>query len=143
MTGLCSFCLQLGVFCPTFGGRLKKSKFSSMAKKDNEPSKKTEQKAKAKIIEDKTFGLKNKNKSAKVNKYVQQVTQQVQAGGTRKAQKEEEAKLLQKKLKKEEEERAKKEQALLGKAVIVQPKVPFGKLIFAICNICNSCLLQI
>ena len=29
-------------------------------------SKKTEQKIKAKIVEDKTFGLKNKNKSAKV-----------------------------------------------------------------------------
>jgi biopolymer transport protein ExbB/TolQ len=98
-----------------------------MAKKSaNEPSKKTENKEKAKIIEDKTFGLKNKNKSAKVNKYVQQVTQQVQSGGSRKAQKEEEARLAMKKAKKEEEERLKKEQALLGKAIIVQPKVPFG-----------------
>ena len=35
-------------------------------KKNNEPSKKTEQKKKAKIAEDLTFGLKNKNKSAKV-----------------------------------------------------------------------------
>ena len=98
-----------------------------MAKKDNEPSKKSEQKAKAQVIEDKTFGLKNKNKSAKVNKYVQQVTQQVQTPGTRKAQKEEEARLMAKKLKKEEEEKAKKELALLGRPVIVQPKVPFGK----------------
>jgi hypothetical protein len=30
---------------------------------DKGPSKKTEQKQKAKIVEDKTFGLKNKNKS--------------------------------------------------------------------------------
>lgn len=30
------------------------------------PSKKTEQKQNKKVIEDKTFGLKNKNKSAKV-----------------------------------------------------------------------------
>jgi hypothetical protein len=30
------------------------------------PSKKTVQKAKEKVVEDKTFGLKNKNKSAKV-----------------------------------------------------------------------------
>ena len=30
------------------------------------PSKKTEQKQKAKVVEDLTFGLKNKNKSAKV-----------------------------------------------------------------------------
>ncbi|KAG5463547.1 MAG: hypothetical protein BJ554DRAFT_6595, partial [Olpidium bornovanus] len=29
--------------------------------------------AKAKVVEDKTFGLKNKNKSTKVNKYIQQV----------------------------------------------------------------------
>lgn len=32
----------------------------------NEPSKKTVEKAKAKIVEDKTFGLKNKNKSKTV-----------------------------------------------------------------------------
>lgn len=31
-------------------------------------SKKTEKKIKEKIVEDKTFGLKNKNKSAKVQK---------------------------------------------------------------------------
>jgi len=36
-------------------------------KKDgNEMSTKTEKKMKAKIVDDKTFGLKNKNKSAKV-----------------------------------------------------------------------------
>ena len=33
-------------------------------------------KAKQKAVEDKTFGLKNKNKSSKVAKYVQQVQQQ-------------------------------------------------------------------
>jgi hypothetical protein len=38
------------------------------------PSKKTEAKAKAKIVEDKTFGLKNKNKSAKVNNKRTQMT---------------------------------------------------------------------
>ena len=37
-------------------------------KKGTGPSKKTEQKQKEKIVEDKTFGLKNKNKSAKVQK---------------------------------------------------------------------------
>lgn len=37
--------------------------------KATQPSKKTEQKMKEKIIEDKTFGLKNKNKSTKVQKY--------------------------------------------------------------------------
>jgi hypothetical protein len=44
------------------------------------PSKKTVDKAKAKIIEDKTFGLKNKNRSAKVQKFVQQVTSAVKQG---------------------------------------------------------------
>lgn len=43
-------------------------------------SKKAETKAKQKIVEDKTFGLKNKNKSAKVNKYVQQVEKTVMQG---------------------------------------------------------------
>ena len=37
-------------------------------KKAQEPSKKTENKAKAKLVDDKTFGLKNKNKSTKVQK---------------------------------------------------------------------------
>ena len=36
------------------------------AKKQEEPSKKVVKKLQEKIIEDKTFGLKNKNKSAKV-----------------------------------------------------------------------------
>ncbi|KHN83472.1 Zinc finger CCCH domain-containing protein 15 -like protein [Toxocara canis] len=42
-------------------------------------SKKAEQKKKEKIIEDKTFGLKNK-KGAKTQKYVQQITNQVRHG---------------------------------------------------------------
>ena len=37
-------------------------------KKGNEMSTKTEKKIKEKIVEDKTFGLKNKNKSTKVQK---------------------------------------------------------------------------
>ncbi|KAG5484997.1 hypothetical protein LSCM1_07077 [Leishmania martiniquensis] len=38
---------------------------------------KAEQKKKEKIVEDKTFGLKNKNRSAKVQAYVQQVKQSI------------------------------------------------------------------
>merc|ERR1711915_846432 len=45
-------------------------------------SKKTEQKKKEKIIEDKTFGLKNK-KGAKNQKYIQPVEKQVKSGGQR------------------------------------------------------------
>ena len=42
----------------------------------NATSKKTEQKAKQKVIEDKTFGLKNK-KGGKNQKYIAQVEKQV------------------------------------------------------------------
>lgn len=40
-------------------------------------SKKSVEKEKQKIIEDKTFGLKNKNKSKKVEKYIKSVQSQV------------------------------------------------------------------
>ncbi|KAF5269998.1 hypothetical protein FQR65_LT05797 [Abscondita terminalis] len=48
--------------------------------KGGAPSKKTEQKKKEKVIEDKTFGLKNK-KGAKQQKFIQQVEKQVKSGG--------------------------------------------------------------
>lgn len=41
-------------------------------------------KAKAKLVEDKTFGLKNKSKSSKVAKYVKEVEQQVKNSGNKK-----------------------------------------------------------
>ncbi|EPZ35143.1 hypothetical protein O9G_003632 [Rozella allomycis CSF55] len=83
-------------------------------------SKKQEQKVKQKIVEDKTFGLKNKNKSAKVNKYVQQVQKQYQVG----PQKAEED-IRKKKEAKEEAEKKKKELAALFKPVLTQ-KVAVG-----------------
>ena len=52
-------------------------------KKGGAASKKTQQKTNQKIIEDKTFGLKNKNKSQKVQKYVTQVKHQVENGNTK------------------------------------------------------------
>jgi hypothetical protein len=57
-------------------------------------SRKTAEKEKQKIIEDKTFGLKNKNRSAKVQAYVAQVQQTVKCGSREamKAQAEREAK---------------------------------------------------
>ncbi|KAJ3071587.1 hypothetical protein HK102_006404 [Quaeritorhiza haematococci] len=88
-------------------------------------SSKTEQKAKQKIVEDKTFGLKNKNKSAKVNKYVQQVQQQVMAAGNRKQLKETDAKKNDAFARKKAEEAKKAELAELFKPVQTQ-KVPFG-----------------
>jgi hypothetical protein len=43
-------------------------------KAEKGPSAKTINKEKAKVVEDKTFGLKNKNKSKQVQAYVKQVT---------------------------------------------------------------------
>ena len=70
-------------------------------------SKKTEAKKKEKIIEDKTFGLKNK-KGGKNQKYIAQVQKQVTQGGDPKARRMEEMRLAEKK--KKEEARAKEEE---------------------------------
>eukprot|EP01006_Ploeotia_vitrea_P067576 TRINITY_DN97712_c0_g1_i1.p1 TRINITY_DN97712_c0_g1~~TRINITY_DN97712_c0_g1_i1.p1 ORF type:complete len:295 (-),score=89.21 TRINITY_DN97712_c0_g1_i1:292-1131(-) len=55
------------------------------AKAGKGPSKKTVEKQKMKIVEDKTFGLKNKNKSAKVQKYCQEVNKQVMHGNKKRS----------------------------------------------------------
>jgi hypothetical protein len=94
-------------------------------KAQQQSSKKTEAKAKAKIIEDKTFGLKNKNKSAKVGKYCQQVEQQVKSGGKRGVDPNVEAKAALKE-KKLLEEQKKAELAALFKPIVPQQKVPPG-----------------
>ncbi|KAI9591971.1 hypothetical protein BDF19DRAFT_453209 [Syncephalis fuscata] len=87
---------------------------------------KTVKKEKAKLIDDKTFGLKNKNKSAKVNRYVQQVKQQVEVSGNRKDMQEKEQKKRDQEKKKEAEAARKAELAELFKVAQVQQKVPFG-----------------
>lgn len=97
-----------------------------MPPKAQQGSKKSEAKAKQKIIEDKTFGLKNKNKSTKVAKYVQTVETQVKSGGNRKrADAELDTKALFKD-KKKQEEANKAELAALFKPVVQQQKVPPG-----------------
>lgn len=80
------------------------------------PSKKTESKKKEKVIEDKTFGLKNK-KGAKQQKFIQQVEKQVKSGGLHPLNdKERDAK----KLEKEKKLKEAKEINALFKPVIVQ-----------------------
>ncbi|KAK4688017.1 hypothetical protein P7C73_g2092, partial [Tremellales sp. Uapishka_1] len=80
---------------------------------------------KGKVKEDKTFGMKNKNKSAKVQKFVQTVKQQEAVGGKSPAEiakikaAEDKAKL------KEQELQRKKMEADLFKPAQIQ-KVPFG-----------------
>uniref|UniRef100_A0A5B7AMJ3 Putative zinc finger CCCH domain-containing protein 11 n=1 Tax=Davidia involucrata TaxID=16924 RepID=A0A5B7AMJ3_DAVIN len=74
---------------------------------------------KQKIVEDKTFGLKNKNKSKNVQKYVQSLNQSVQP-------KPDPSKIVAKK-KKEEEKAREKELNDLFKIAVSQPKVPVEK----------------
>ena len=88
-------------------------------------STKSENKAKAKSIEDKTFGLKNKNKSAKVGKYVEQVQKQVNSGGAKNAKSAEDL-ARQKREQKKLEESLEAELAAMVKPVVQQQKVPFG-----------------
>jgi len=52
-------------------------------KKAPEPSKKAEQKRKQQVIEDRTFGLKNKNKSKKVQMKVEGIKKNVMKSGDR------------------------------------------------------------
>jgi len=89
----------------------------------DKPSKKTEMKKKEKVIEDKTFGLKNK-KGSKNQKYIAQVEKQVKSGGDPRARKVEEERLAEKK-RKEEAKQAEEERKLLSKPVATQ-KVAAG-----------------
>ncbi|KAF2289987.1 hypothetical protein GH714_039424 [Hevea brasiliensis] len=73
---------------------------------------------KQKIVEDKTFGLKNKNKSKNVQKYVQNLKQSVQPNP-------DPTKVAAKK-KKEEDKAKEKELNDLFKVAVSQPKVPIG-----------------
>ncbi|CAG8465303.1 5715_t:CDS:2 [Paraglomus occultum] len=88
-------------------------------------SDKSKQKEKQKIVEDKTFGLKNKKKSAKVQQQIKQIENQVMQAGNRKAQKEADARKDAVAQKKAAEQKKKEELAELFKPVQTQ-KVPFG-----------------
>lgn len=84
----------------------------------------------AKSVEDKTFGLKNKNKSKKVQQYVQAVKKQAdhmvdqRLNGTK--QTEEQRRAEEAKKFKIEQARMEKELALIFKQSIKQPPVPPG-----------------
>lgn len=87
-------------------------------KQQQKESKKSEQKKKDKIIEDKTFGMKNK-KGNKQQKFIQRVNQQVKSGGDPIARKAEQQRLDEKK-RKEEEKKKKTELDDLFKPVLFQ-----------------------
>ncbi|XP_072180806.1 zinc finger CCCH domain-containing protein 15-like [Diadema setosum] len=88
------------------------------------PSKKTEQKKKDKIIEDKTFGLKNK-KGTKQQKYISNVQQQVKYGN-QKASKAKEQELAQKGAKKESKKKEAEELNMLFRPVMEAQKLSKG-----------------
>jgi len=88
-------------------------------KADKGPSKKTEAKKKEKVIEDKTFGLKNK-KGGKNQKYIAQVEKQVKSGGNPIRRKDEELRMAEKKAKEDAKKREEEEKRLLNKVVVVQ-----------------------
>jgi len=92
------------------------------------PPKKKAQEAKVKkIVEDKTFGLKNKNKSKKVQQYVAAVSASAaQSGKSRKQLQAEETAKKAKADAKKLAEQSKKEAAELFKPVIKETKVPPG-----------------
>jgi hypothetical protein len=52
-----------------------------MASKENKPSKKAAKEKQKKAIEDVTFGLKNKNKSKKVQQFINRVEKSVKHNG--------------------------------------------------------------
>ncbi|RIB01506.1 hypothetical protein C2G38_1992815 [Gigaspora rosea] len=97
-----------------------------MPPKKQQQSEKSKQKEKQKIVEDKTFGLKNKKKSAKVQQQIKQIQNQVMSAGNRKVQKEKEAEKQALADKKAAEQKKKEELAELFKPVQTQQKVPFG-----------------
>jgi hypothetical protein len=86
-------------------------------------SKKTVQKQKQKVIEDKTFGLKNKNKSKKVQQHIQSVEKNVLNSGDPKTRKLEEQRRQAKAEAKNRKKALKDEQeALFGEALLAVSK---------------------
>ncbi|GMH33642.1 hypothetical protein BSKO_01476 [Bryopsis sp. KO-2023] len=77
--------------------------------------------AKKKVVEDKTFGMKNKNKSAKVQQFIQKQVLQVENQGKKAG-----AAVPSRKDKKKAEEERQKELDALFKVAYKQPKVPAG-----------------
>jgi len=90
------------------------------SKGGNAASKKTEQKKKEKIIEDKTFGLKNK-KGAKQQKFIQRVEHQVQHGGTKTARE------LEKEREKDKLKKDEKQKQLAELNALFKPVQNLGK----------------
>mmetsp|Transcript_14575 Transcript_14575/g.17733 ORF Transcript_14575/g.17733 Transcript_14575/m.17733 type:complete len:290 (+) Transcript_14575:131-1000(+) len=86
-----------------------------------ETSKKSDQKKKAKLLEDKTFGLKNKNKSKKVQAFVQATTKSINNSGDAKQRKAD-----------EDRKRRAVERKALKKAQLEERNALFGEALLAV-----------
>lgn len=91
------------------------------AKKANEASKKNVSKKKDKMVEDKTFGLKNKNKSKKVQAHIQSVQKSVHNSGDPKQRKAD-----------EQRKRARADQKARKKAAEDERNALFGEALLAV-----------
>lgn len=94
-------------------------------KNKQQPSQKNKEKKKAQQVQDKTFGLKNKNKSSKVQKYVQQVEAQAKAPSSAEARRKE-AEAQRKEAEKLAADKAREEARQLFASAQPAQKVPFG-----------------
>jgi len=98
-------------------------------KKKKQDNKKQDQKKKEKMLEDKTFGLKNKNKSAKVQKYVAQTKSSIMGGISHRERVEKEQKKQEKMANKQARKQAEKERnALFNDALLAVNKKKTTKL---------------
>uniref|UniRef100_A0A060T697 ARAD1C12276p n=1 Tax=Blastobotrys adeninivorans TaxID=409370 RepID=A0A060T697_BLAAD len=95
-----------------------------MPPKKQQQSQKTKANKQAKAAADKTFGLKNKNKSSKVQNYVKQVEAQTKNAGAEAKRRQAEAE--RRAAEKKAAEKARAEAAELFKPVAQVQKVPFG-----------------
>jgi hypothetical protein len=94
-----------------------------MVKNGPETSKKTVQKQKQKLLEDKTFGLKNKNKSKKVQQFVKSTEKSILNGGDPKLRRQEEQRKIAKAEAKSRKKALQDEQnALFGEALLAVTK---------------------
>ncbi|KAI9207463.1 translation machinery-associated protein 46 [Polychytrium aggregatum] len=79
-----------------------------------------------KVVDDKTFGMKNKNKSAKAQKFIQQLHQQASQAGNKKEKTLADQRKAEQDARKKAEADRKNELSELFKPVAQQQKVPFG-----------------
>eukprot|EP00475_Leptophrys_vorax_P000754 TRINITY_DN10412_c0_g1_i1.p1 TRINITY_DN10412_c0_g1~~TRINITY_DN10412_c0_g1_i1.p1 ORF type:complete len:349 (-),score=131.84 TRINITY_DN10412_c0_g1_i1:1249-2295(-) len=91
-------------------------------KKPNQPSVRTEMKKKQKVVEDKTFGLKNKNKSSKVQKYISDLEKSALSNQKAILQKQKEAEARKAAKKAEQEEQRQLEQLMRAAQALEKKK---------------------